>query len=463
MGRRNQPHPQQDPVTALPPAMARTLLPLLGEDMPALEAALCRPPPTSIRLNPYKAFPHEAEAVPWCATGRYLAERPAFTFDPLLHAGAYYVQEASSMLLEQAVRYSGAADRDVLALDLCAAPGGKSTHLRSLLTPGSLLVANEVDPRRMPALRENLWKQGLPNVVLTGGRPEDLEALSGTFGLVLVDAPCSGEGMFRKDPFAREQWSEGLVDRCAAVQTGILEHAWAALAPGGTLIYSTCTWEPRENEGQLRPLVERGGIPLEVPLDPAWCIERTGIDGVIGHRCYPHRLRGEGFFLGMVRKPGEWTPHDAWRTSGGGAEAVGHWLRGAEEQAIIEQDGVLHAVGERWASLVREALPVVRVSAPGIPIAERKAGEWRPHPALALSILLDREAFPQVELDEAGALAYLRGEALPALGAHGTALATFRGRPIGWLHGAGRRWNNRWPAPWRIRAQQANAPRVPWA
>lgn len=464
MGQRKQ-RPTTGPRTEgpfIPEALAATLAPLLGDERPALEQALRGTPPTVIRLNPLRPFTLEAERVPWCATGRYLAERPSFTFDPLLHAGAYYVQEASSMLLEQAVRASGALNADIRALDLCAAPGGKSTHLRALLTPGSLLVANEVDHRRRSPLEENLWKWGGPNVVITGSDPQHLQGLPGFFDLIVVDAPCSGEGMFRKEPFAREQWSPALVEQCVAVQQRIVPLAWEALAPGGTLIYSTCTWEPRENEDQVRSLIEAGGQCIALDIDPAWGVERTEVNGVIGHRCYPHRLRGEGFFLSAVRKPGEREQRTLSNAAATHA-AVQPWLLDPASRSISENEGVLYMVDAHWERALREVGSALRVTAPGIPVAERKGDGWTPHAALALNGALDRTAFPQRTLSYDEAIRYLRGEALQATEAAGAALALYAGHPLGWLQGAGKRWNNRWPAPWRIRAQQANAPRVSWA
>ncbi|MCB0764347.1 MAG: RsmB/NOP family class I SAM-dependent RNA methyltransferase, partial [Flavobacteriales bacterium] len=242
---------------ALPEALLAQLADRLEGGTQDFMRAMGEPPPTSIRLNPDKPFHmgQEAEVVAWCTHGRYLPERPAFTFDPLLHAGAYYVQEASSMFLERAVHAIGPWRDRTLALDMCASPGGKSTHLRSLLPKDALLVANEVEPSRRQALQENLWKWGGWNVVITGAPPAAFLDLGELFDLVLVDAPCSGEGMFRKDPFAREQWNPSLVDRCERVQREILPHAWELVTPGGHLIYSTCTWEERENEDRIASLV----------------------------------------------------------------------------------------------------------------------------------------------------------------------------------------------------------------
>jgi 16S rRNA C967 or C1407 C5-methylase (RsmB/RsmF family) len=436
---------------ALPERFCEGLKTLLPEDHKALEAALGTTPPISIRVNPAKAGGPAGEPVPWCSTGRYLPTRPSFTLDPLFHAGAYYVQEASSMFLEQALKASGLLDTPILAMDLCAAPGGKSTLLRSMLHPDALVVANEVDRRRQAALQENLWKWGMPNVVITGSDPSDLARIPETFHLMVVDAPCSGEGMFRKDPFAREQWSEGLVAQCATLQQRIVEHAWNALVPGGILIYSTCTWESAENEDRLEQLAGWGAEPVAIPIDPAWGIATTTAAGIHGHRFYPHRVRGEGFFLGMVRKPGRLTTEGSSPIPSDDHPHVRAWSHGGKRWHLSVNEGVLHAVDLRWKDALRTIGSALRMVAPGRPVAEERGGEWRPHAALALDITLKREAFAEIELDHTKALAFLRGQALAGDGVPGTCLAVHRGLPLGWLNGAGNRWNNRWPSPWRIR------------
>ncbi len=433
---------------SLPPSVASTL----GDDAPALLHALGGPSPISIRLNPFKPIETRGESVPWCTNGRYLAERPVFTLDPLFHAGCYYVQEASSMLLEQAFLQGGLQHHDLLALDLCAAPGGKSTHLASLLSPGSFLVCNEPVHARQAALCENLWKHGRPSVAITGADPIRLEALNSFFDLILVDAPCSGEGMFRKDPFAREQWNEGLVGACARTQHRILDHAWRALAPGGVLIYSTCTWERSENEEQVIKLVNRGGEWQRLKLDPAWGVETTDA----GHRCYPHRVQGEGFFISVVRKPGLHalrSPHHPTEK-----EELAEWLRPNEQLTLVETEGVRYAVPVRWSASMRIIADHLRIVAPGQPHSERKGERWRPHASLALSTALDPTSIPAQDVDLMEALAFLRGE-LPSAasgrsnGSSGerVQLVRYAGHPLGWLHAAGDRWNNGWPAAWRIR------------
>jgi 16S rRNA C967 or C1407 C5-methylase (RsmB/RsmF family) len=442
--------PRRDPGTPLflPPSVAA----LLGDESDALLAALTEESPVSIRYNPLKPFGPVGQRVPWCERGRYLHERPVFTLDPLLHAGTYYVQEASSTLLEQAFKRTGLSDQAILALDLCAAPGGKSTHLASLLNGGSLLVCNEVVAARRDALSENLWKHGFPNTMISGNAPEDFGKLPDSFGLVLVDAPCSGEGMFRKDPFAREQWNEKLVASCARTQSDILRHAWATVRPGGWLIYSTCTWERSENEEQVLDLVRQGAEYTPIPMADAWGVVATDL----GYRCYPHRVKGEGFFIALLRKPGAFTPY-SWVPRNGRTRAeVTAWLNQPEAWDIIEDRDVLFASPAQWSGTMEKLLNTLRLTSPGIPVAERKGAIWRPHPALALNRLLDQNAFPDVALREDQALTFLRGEtALPlgsnAEGGPGVRLMRYAGLPLGWMHAAGDRWNNGWPKPWRIR------------
>jgi 16S rRNA C967 or C1407 C5-methylase (RsmB/RsmF family)/NOL1/NOP2/fmu family ribosome biogenesis protein len=454
--------PDGSPVVALPASLRQRLSERHQVDVQALEQAIDRPSPISLRVAPTKGFDTGGEAVAWCATGRYLKERPAFTFDPLLHAGCYYVQEAASMLLEQAVLQSGLMGQRIAALDLCAAPGGKSTHLRSLLHPSALLVSNEPEGTRRAILQENLWKWGQANVVITGGlRPR--AALTPLFDLILVDAPCSGEGMFRKDPHALHQWSEGLVRQCSALQHQLTTAAWELLRPGGILIYSTCTWEEVENEAQVHALLERGAtlLPLSLP-DTVPVV--SGFPDAPGIRCYPHLLSGEGFYLAMLKKPGNWSAQAPDAHSPLPGEPWVEWLCPAQEGVhATEQDGVVHVVDAGWRSLTRKLEAVLRMVSPGIPVAERKGGSLHPMPALALNVLLRNGAFPTVEVDEAQAIRYLRGEALEATAARGFALLKHRGHGLGWLKGAGRRWNNRWPDPWRIRATQPQAERVSWS
>lgn len=435
--------PQVRPIF-VPPAVQA----ILGEEADLLLEALQGPAPVSIRSNPAKPAPVHGKPVPWCSSGHYLNERPVFTLDPLFHAGTYYVQEASSMLLEQAVRSCRPLPEDPVVLDLCAAPGGKSTHLASLLPETALLICNEPVRSRQAALMENLWKWGRPNTVITGSLPSAFEPLGRFCDLIIVDAPCSGEGMFRKDPFARDQWSEGLVERCAALQRDILGQAWDLLGPGGHLIYSTCTWETRENEDQVRWLMGQGAEMVSIPVDHHWGVVSTDW----GLRCYPHRLKGEGFFIAALCKPGQHQTRKVSNDLGATLDApLMDRLKDPGPYCKVEQDGALHVVSAKWAEQVRAMGKCLRMLAPGIPIARLKGDRWAPHPALALNSLLREEAFPVLDLDHEAALRYLRGEALPSKAASGMTLVRYDEHPLGWVNGTGGRWNNAWPAPWRIR------------
>lgn len=390
--------------------------------------------------------------MPWCEQGRYLPERPVFTLDPLLHAGTYYVQEASSMLLEQALKVTGLRDQAILALDMCAAPGGKSTHLISLLNTGSLIVCNEVAPARRDTLSENLWKQGFSNTVISGSEPAAFGDLGERFDLVLVDAPCSGEGMFRKDAFARKQWNEKLVASCARTQRDILRHAWATVRPGGWLVYSTCTWERSENEEQVHDLIRQGAMYTPIPIADEWGVVET--DG--GYRCYPNRVKGEGFFISLLRKRGTSDPHTWFPRPGRIPTEVIGWLTPSEMVDVIEDRDQLFASPAPWSATIGALQSSLHLASPGVPIAERKGGTWRPHPALALNRSLDQGAFPDAALNLEQALSYLRGETALSLGSNGkdgagVRLMRYAGLPLGWMHAAGDRWNNGWPKPWRIR------------
>ena len=253
---------------------------LLGEEeYQALAEALQGEPPVSIRVNPWKwqgdGLSASAESVPWASGAVYLSERPAFTFDPLFHAGCYYVQEASSMFVQCVLRqYVPCACR---MLDLCAAPGGKSTLARAALPEGSLLVSNEIIRTRAQVLAENMVKWGHPDVVVTQNAPADFTPLTHFFDVILADVPCSGEGMFRKDAESVAEWSMGNVDVCWQRQRGIVADVWECLKPGGLFVYSTCTYNTWEDEENIRWMVRQlGAEPLPVPVDEAWVDTLTG-------------------------------------------------------------------------------------------------------------------------------------------------------------------------------------------
>ena len=314
---------------------ARVLRDLGAEEGAALCAALESEAPTSVRLNPAKIpggpageFPcgelpnlQPERRVSWCREGWYLTERPSFTFDPDFHAGAYYVQEASSQFVEHLLE--GALPPGARLLDLCAAPGGKTTLYASLVGPEGLVVANEIDRRRASVLADNVRKWGTGNVAVTCCEAGALGDFEAWFDVVAVDAPCSGEGMFRKDTAARGEWSEANVRLCAARQDGILREAWRALKPGGTLVYSTCTFNRDEDEGSLERLLAWAEAEVEetapVDVEASWGVVCGRVGAFRTFRFYPHRACGEGFFAAVARKSAEAGGTDAHAETAPGA------------------------------------------------------------------------------------------------------------------------------------------------
>ena len=433
--------------------------------------------PTSIRLNAARpeACPEWAAlpSVPWCRTGRYLPERPPFTFDPRLHAGAYYVQEASSMFVEQAVsQHLGSGP--VVALDLCAAPGGKSTLLRSLLPEGSLLVANEIVRTRAQILAENLAKWGDPGVVVTSQAPADLAFLNQQFDLILSDVPCSGEGMFRKDPASVAEWSLANVEQCRLRQRTIVQDIWPCLKPGGLLIYSTCTYNLQEDEENVRWIAdELGADILPIEVDRAWGITGnllpTGADFPV-YRFLPHRTKGEGFFLALLRKgddepAGQRRPKSIKKGAGGKGKPLWNkeqeatlrsWLRKSERFTLTPLGTQICAVPTPHADLCRLLTERLHVLQAGVALAEPKGRDLVPCHALSLSTALRPEAFPRVELSYEQAIAYLRREAISFSSGEkkGYLVVTYQSLPLGFVKNLGSRANNLYPAEWRIRSSR---------
>ena len=279
---------------SLPESFVTSMRQMLGDDAERLFETLDTEPVVSIRLNPYKpAQVFEGESVGWSQWGRYLAERPQFTLDPLMHGGAYYVQEASSQFVGYLLKGDNLEGKRVL--DMCAAPGGKSTLISQYLGDEGLLVSNEVVRQRVFILSENIQKWGNGNTVVTHNYAVDFgNKLQNLFDCILVDAPCSGEGMFRKDAGAVEEWSSNNVRECVARLCEILDDVWDALKPGGVLIYSTCTFNQEENEKNVKWIIEElGAEVLPITYDPSWGI----VEGQVGYHFYPHKVKGEGLYL----------------------------------------------------------------------------------------------------------------------------------------------------------------------
>ena len=422
------------------------------------EAGLKEEPIVSVRTNPCKPYAEwNGEKVAWAGNGRYIGNRPSFTADPLFHAGCYYVQEASSMFLEQAIRQY--VDTPVRMLDLCAAPGGKSTHALSLLPAGSLFVANEPVPLRASILAENIIKWGAPNTVVTRNEPADFAPFKDFFDIIVVDAPCSGEGMFRKDPRAVTLWSPGNVKTCVERQRSILTDIWQTLRPGGLLVYSTCTFNARENEETVAWISdELGAEVLPVEISNEWNItgNLTGSEHPV-YRFIPGYTRGEGFFLALLRKEGDGKVSQPRPSRQKPAPLpknhsdIKSWILSPDYIFTVEGEDVIATPMEHQAAIsaLQSRLKVLHS---GVPVATIKNKKALPSHQLAMSSILNREAFSTVELTCEQALAYLHREALTLPEAPmGIVLFTYRNAPLGFAKNVGNRVNNLYPAEWRIR------------
>ena len=398
--------------TPIPEGFKEMIRQMPGIDGEALTAALDTDPSVSIKLNRRKLgdiTKAEAEKilgytglepVPWCPSGFYIPERPPFTLNPLLHAGAFYVQDASSMIYEQLVSEYCSDMAPGLALDMCAAPGGKSTSMLNALHDGWTLVSNEFMPQRAGILRENLLKWGYPRIVVTNNDTARFGEAGETFDLVAVDAPCSGEGMMRKEEAARSQWSPGLIRQCAQLQRDILTNAVNSLLPGGVLIYSTCTFNRSENEDNVK-----------------WAAEQFGLDVLHHRRFMPHISRGEGLFVAVLRKEG---------TSA-------------------------HQKNSR--KILDRVLKKCRVVTDGFPPPALKGRDLVPDASAPLSLDFDANKYPSIEVELETALEYLRHNpiTLPSDTPRGLAVITYRGQRLGMVKNLGTRANNLYPKEWRIR------------
>lgn len=444
--------------------------------------ALAEKATVSIRLNRAKTsdIPFDTDTVgkpvAWCNDGFYLNERPLFTLDPLLHAGAYYVQEASSMFLSHVVGTllgKRTADDDIektdlaplAILDMCAAPGGKSTILRTMMPQDSLLIANEPIGRRANILSENIQKQGFPNTIVTNNYPKDFSRSGIMFDFILCDVPCSGEGMFRKDRQAIEEWSPQSAAKCQALQREIVSEAWKCLRDGGTMIYSTCTFNTRENEENIRWIAdELGGEVIDIPTEPSWNISGSLLKdfNMPVYRFIPGKTEGEGLFMAVIRKKDDTTIYSKAnrnikgknRNNGkNGTVDLSKYIRRADDFTTIETDGDIVAFPKMWEQIYKTARKNLRIVHAGITIGQTKGRDFIPHQALALSTILKKDAFPCVDLEYEDAIKYLRKESIELHGdvPRGYVVVCYKGLPLGFVKNIGNRSNNLYPNEWRVR------------
>ncbi|MDE5997250.1 MAG: RsmB/NOP family class I SAM-dependent RNA methyltransferase [Muribaculaceae bacterium] len=443
-----------------------------------LLSALCGEPETSVRTNrykpTYKPFYPDMTPIEWCKSGSYLEKRPSFTSNPLLHAGAFYVQDASSMVYETIVEKiaewraeNGEQRKERLRVcDLCAAPGGKTTAILNALPEGSVMLANEFNPTRANILKENLCKYGYPHIITTNADTDRLSDMKGGFDLIAIDAPCSGEGMMRKDEMARAQWSEGLIRQCSTLQREILSNGIEMLAPGGYLIYSTCTFNTMEDEDNAAWIAETFGLePVDTHLSGNFGIQSQVKGEIPCLRFMPGFTRGEGLFVTVFRRPisdigissclklrkkGKKEIKGKERIDRQITETAKSWIEGDFE--IINHDGHLLALSAATVELLDSIPKGVRVISAGVEIGEIKGNDLIPSHKLAMSTAFGH-TFPEVELSRENALLYLSKEAilLPEGTPKGYVTVTFEGIPLGFLKNLGNRSNNLYPSEYRIR------------
>ena len=433
-----------------------------AEEAERLCAALDGEALTSIRLNPYKEVDtYNGDGVAWCKWGRYLAERPQFTLDPLLHGGAYYVQEASSQFVAHILDGEPLFGKRIL--DMCAAPGGKSTIYSTLVGREGLVVANDISRSRTLALSDNVQRWGLGNVVVTCGEPRYIGAFESWFDVVAVDAPCSGEGMFRKMDEARSEWSPSAPEMCAERQREILAEAWRALRPGGVLIYSTCTFNKTEDEGIAQWLMEEYGDEVvaykDITTPEEWGIVRSEVGAFQCFHFYPHRAAGEGFFAAVARKSEggakRVTPKARRKPfaelSRADSAVVAKWVDDASKHTFKLVGDTIYAYNSVVADDVVALASSLNVVYSGVAMGQIFKGKLKPEHPLALYIGRADDVVPAVELDLEQSLCYLRRQDVAASPfVEGINVVTYKGIAIGFIKRIGARCNNMYPMEQRI-------------
>jgi 16S rRNA C967 or C1407 C5-methylase (RsmB/RsmF family)/NOL1/NOP2/fmu family ribosome biogenesis protein len=416
---------------------------------------------TSIRINPAKEFhisnfTSQITPVPWTQAGYYLSQRPSFTFDPLFHAGCYYVQEASSMVLEQALKQLADLTQPLKVLDLCAAPGGKSTHIQSLLSSESLLVSNEVIKSRSNVLRDNIIKWGCENVIITNNDPSAFKKLPGYFDVIVVDAPCSGSGLFRRDEEAINEWSLNNVALCCQRQQRILADVLPALKEGGLLIYSTCSYSKEEDENIEDWLVEEWGLQNEtVEIEPSWGVVQTSSDNTasVGYRFFPDKIKGEGFFLACFRKTTEERaakikPARIEVAAPNDKSLLQSYLN--KERQIIKSGDFYFALSPSHLAEYTLLRSVLNIQYMGLVMGQIMKAKLVPAHALAMSTSLSNNV-PTTDLSYDQAILYLQRQDLKIdTVTTGWQLVTFQNKPLGWINALPNRINNYYPKELRI-------------
>jgi 16S rRNA C967 or C1407 C5-methylase (RsmB/RsmF family)/NOL1/NOP2/fmu family ribosome biogenesis protein len=428
-------------------------------NVPALLKALDDPSPVSIRINTskWKKIPAESERVPWCDNGYYLKSRPSFTLDPLFHSGCYYPSEASGMFLAEVIRQTSNTSENLRILDLCAAPGGKSTHISEIIRSGSLLVANDAIRSRAAILSETISKWGTGNVLVTQNDPSSFGRLPGYFDIIVVDAPCSGEGMFRTE-IARNEWSVGNTAHCPERQKRILTDVWPALKENGILIYSTCTFNPEENEENLRCLSEKQEAEsIKINISEFHGITEIEAGRISGYGFYPDKVRGEGFFISALRKKEKQNSIYIKSQKRTNLKPDKKDFETTNRLTLLPENRIF-----KWGD---EILSVpcnmdeylflfdnLKILNSPQKLFTVKNKSYIPSQELALSANMKKEAFPVNEISLSESLAYLKRDNFTLKNAPvGWNIVTYQGISLGFVNNIGNRVNNYFPVEWRIR------------
>lgn len=431
------------------------------EDAKTLLAHLNDVPPVSLRINRKKMNALDLPNVDWCSSGYYLEERPTFTEDPLFHAGCYYVQEASSMLIQNITQLIN-PEEQLIILDLCAAPGGKTTLLLDLF-PKALIVANEIIPKRAKILAENVTKWGSERVIVTNATPEQISDSGIQFDLILVDAPCSGEGMFRKDPNARDEWSVENVEQCEIRQKDIIDTINSSLKPNGTLIYSTCTFNHHENEENVQHFITEHGFSL-LDITTPENVQKTDY----GYRMWPHKIKGEGFFASFLRK--EATISNFTRSK---KAKLPKTLTSPSKEELGILNSILNLEGaknilcfmdtyhwfpegfhENISLLISKKVRIIHF---GHPLGKLIKNKFIPDPCFHYHPDL-WDNFPSINIDQEQAVKFLKKEDIQLAdeAENGWNMLVFNRKTIGLVKVINQRINNYYPKEWRIINPQIN-------
>ena len=450
---------------ALPVAFTERMRKQLGaEEAERLFEALDSVSPVAVRLNPAKCGDEgvwsEGEVIEWSVNGRKLKERPSFTLDTAFHAGAYYVQEAASQFIDYVI--SGKELQGKRVLDMCAAPGGKSTIYSTAVGIDGLVVANEYVRTRANVLADNVRKWGMGNVLVTNNAPEHIAQFEGWFDLVAVDAPCSGEGMFRKEEVAREDWSEDAVKMCAARQLSIVREAWQSLKEGGLFIYSTCTFNDDEDEGVLEVFIDEMGEVFEpsrkIDIDEKWGVVVGEVGAFQTFRFFPHKTDSEGLFVAVARKAESATQRtpkarkkvmqEVDKTS---RKELSRWLQESDKYTYAMVADTIYAYRTEQFKAVQALSEGLTAIYSGVAMGQIFKGKLKPDWALSQYVDLERKAVAVVELTEEDALNYLRKRDI-AVGdmVDGMNLVTHNGRALGFAKRVGMRSNNLYPNSLKI-------------